>query len=423
MLSYFIVFQLGRSHELATIGSMNKWLQKNKESYAAFQERMLATFPPDQRNDVRVFGAKWHRHKRLYIAACGGVWVIAALLMRLANDRIGWIEAFFLTFLILGCSGFATLSAWFGHGKFKLTVKWAVIMVLITVAGALVGGLIGAFIKGDAGGLADIFVRIGPKIIFGGLIAGIIYSALMAGIIQMRHRQLQLRNLVLEQQAIEVCLARQLADARLKLVQAQVEPHFLFNTLASVQHLAEGRAPEAAQLTGELIVFLRAGLAGLRNDTTTLQSEFEMATALLAIMKIRMGTRLTYSLDLPIAIEEMRVPPAMLISLVENAVKHGVEPAPEGGSIHIFARLARGKLCFGVTDTGMGLVATTKTDRGDGGVGLANIRERLSAIFGDGGTLEVEEIQPHGVTATISIEAPDKPGVDAEAAADRRSEI
>ena len=102
-------------------------------------------------------------------------------------------------------------------------------------------------------------------------------------------------------------------------MQAQVEPHFLFNTLASVQELAQDKAPEAAALTHELIAFLRPGLASLRDDTTTLEREFDRAAAYLAIMKTRMGERLTYDVNLPSSIGSHAMPPAMLISSVENA--------------------------------------------------------------------------------------------------------
>ncbi len=382
---------------------MKKFIESIRQKYAAFETRTLEKLPPDQREDVRAFDAMWQRNKWKWTAIGVVVWIAAAALLRLGKEQIGWVEALFLTFLIIGGPGIAALSAWFGHGKFKLSAKWGLIMVLLTVAGALVGGLLGAFLKGGSAGLAADFVRVGPKVIIGGLVAGVIYSLMLMVIVQTRRKQLQSRNLQLEQQAKEERLARQLADAKLKLLQAQVEPHFLFNTLASVQHLAEGRAPEAAQLTRELIAFFRAGLAGLREETTTLKLEFEMAAAFLSIMKTRMGARLQFSLDLPEILVDRRVPPAMLISLVENAIKHGVEPAADGGTIHIFARETDGRLQFGVTDSGLGLLQNTTAVAG-GGVGLANIRERLLAIFGDKANMTIEQSPPHGVAAIITIE-------------------
>jgi sensor histidine kinase YesM len=235
-------------------------------------------------------------------------------------------------------------------------------------------------------------------VLLGGFIAGVVYSILLLAVVQLRRRSLQARNDELRRQAESERIARQLADARLRLMQAQVEPHFLFNTLASVQQLAEGRAPEAANLTRELITFLRRGLSGLRDDTTTLAREFEMAAAYLAIMKTRMGDRLSYSMALPDDLTDQKIPPAMLISLVENAIKHGLEPATEGGSIAISASAGPDHLLLKVVDSGLGLGHSHSVD---GGLGLANVRERLAAIYGDRAELLIAENTPRGVAATI----------------------
>jgi sensor histidine kinase YesM len=238
------------------------------------------------------------------------------------------------------------------------------------------------------------------------LIAGVVSASLLLIVLFVRRRTLQKRNEELQRQTEQERTARQLADARLKLMQAQVEPHFLFNTLASVQQLAEGKAPEAAALTRELIAFLRAGLAGLRGDTTTLEREFTMAAAFLAIMKTRMGDRLSYDIDLPVGLGNRVIPPAMLISLVENAIKHGLEPSTSGGALWIGAREVSGDdtttLVIEVRDTGLGLGAGVSSTVG-GGVGLANVRERLAAIFGERARLQIEENSPHGVIAMIEI--------------------
>ena len=347
--------------------------------------------------------SRWLAHRWRYLCLGAAVWLGSAVLMRALFDRMGWPEALLLTFFILANVAVGAVTMWLWHSKIVLNAKSALIMVGITVAGALVGGAFGIFMKGGAFSLADGVDRLVPKLLLVGLVIGIVYTTFGAAVVQIRRRQLQARNLVLEQQAKEDRSARQLTEAKLKLMQAQVEPHFLFNTLASVQHLAEGRAPEAAQLTRELIAFLRAGLTGLREETTTLKAEFAMAAAYLAIMQTRMGSRLRYTLDLPIVLEAARVPPAMLISLVENAIKHGIEPAPEGGAIHLFARIPDGVLQFGVADTGLGLVPKNKTASGIGGLGLTNIRERLLVMLGEQAKLDVMETPPRGVTATISI--------------------
>jgi sensor histidine kinase YesM len=229
----------------------------------------------------------------------------------------------------------------------------------------------------------------------------------MASLARFRNREYDVLVAQYESAAREATLARQLTEARLKLMQAQVEPHFLFNTLASVQQLAEeeGRAREAAQLTAQLISFLRAGLSGLREEKSTLQREFEMTRAYLSIMKTRMGERLHFSLDLPEALASCDMPPAMLISLVENAIKHGLEPKPEGGTLQVRAAREDGRLVLCVQDDGLGLSSGHRIS--GGGVGLSNIRERLQARFGEAASLSLAEAAPTGFIATITL--PDNP--------------
>ena len=119
------------------------------------------------------------------------------------------------------------------------------------------------------------------------------------------------------------------------------------------------------------------------------------------IMKTRMQDRLQFELDLPTALNEISMPPAMLISLVENAIKHGLEPHPEGGKISVTARLADERLRLTVTDTGQGIDGGAST--AGGGVGLDNIRQRLRALFANRARLIVSENVPHGFVAVIDL--------------------
>jgi sensor histidine kinase YesM len=371
--------------------------------YAKVEERSLAKLPHEARADVIAFDAKWKVYWPRYIAGLVIIWVAAASVLRFAADNLSWTESFVMTLILLVFVIAAFLSAWFGYYKFKFTFKMLVMMFSLTIIGAIAGSMVGSLIKAGTVNFVEEFTRIAPKVIVAGSITGVIYCAFLVLIVLARRKQLQLRNAELEREAIEANLARQLADARLRLMQAQVEPHFLFNTLASVQHLAEPHSPDAANLTRELITFLRAGLGGLRDETTTLKREFEMAAAYLAIMQTRMGKRLTFTLDLPADIVNVAVPPAMLISLVENAIKHGVEPATDGGSIHVFAKKDNHMIQFGVRDTGLGMTNMLAANAADGGLGLANVRERLQAIFGDDAQLTIEESQPRGVSAVINM--------------------
>ncbi|MBC7622379.1 MAG: histidine kinase [Aeromicrobium sp.] len=373
----------------------------------------LAKLSPSQRAEIVAFDQSVRRHKWLYRFGVIAVWLAAAVAFRYGVDKASWLEALTVTFLLIGVTGFAVLSAWFGHSKFTMSIKTVVLVLGLAIAGALVGGMFGRYVKvGSIEGVINDFGSFGGRVMLAGLIVGGIYAALLLAVVQVKRRVLQGRNDELARQVEQDRIARQLADARLKLMQAQVEPHFLFNTLASVQQLAEGKAPEAAALTRELITFLRAGLSGLRDDTTTLECEFAMAAAFLAIMKTRMGERLSFSLDLPPDLRDRAVPPAMLISLVENAIKHGLEPSTAGGQLLLRASEVSddkvNTLTIEVSDTGLGLGAAKSaqmTDSG-GGVGLSNVRERLSAIYCESARLQIEENSPRGVVARVTITKP-----------------
>jgi sensor histidine kinase YesM len=198
-------------------------------------------------------------------------------------------------------------------------------------------------------------------------------------------------------------LARQAVEAELKLMQAQVEPHFLYNTLASVQYLTETDPPQASKLIGHLIDYLRAVLPDLRAESSTLRREFALARAYLEILAMRMGSRLAWRAVLPDGLAELAFPPNMLISLVENAIKHGLEPSAAGGTVAIEARRDGDRLLVSVEDTGRGIVAGIGPATSGEGVGLANVRERLAALFGPRGRFLLEAVEPHGTRAIIEV--------------------
>lgn len=371
-----------------------------KRWYADAESRGLAKLAPNERADLLAFDAAFHRNRARYAAIIVAVWLGISVLAKLLLVKLGWFGAFALSAVMLMSLIVAITGAWFGPSLFKSGYKNLLLLTGVTLAGAVAGGLGAniAFVDGSTR-ILDEFIRLAPNILMGGLVAGLVYAVLMVSIVQYRRGQLLGRNEQLLRQAQQERMGRQLADARLKLLQAQVEPHFLFNTLASVQQLAEGKAPEAARLTSQLIAFLRAGLASLREDTSTLGREFSSMEAYLAIMQTRMPERLQYSLDLPADLKDLEVPPAMLISLVENSIKHGLEPSPEGGRIEVLARRERDRLRITVTDTGEGINAA----KSGGGVGLDNIRQRLRALFGDNAHLSVSGNYPRGFIAIIDL--------------------
>jgi hypothetical protein len=193
-------------------------------------------------------------------------------------------------------------------------------------------------------------------------------------------------------------MGQQVTEAKLQALQAQVEPHFLYNTLASVQALTEIDPGKANEMTGHLIQYLRNALPKMRESVSTVGQEVELVRAYLNILQMRMGKRLAFEIDVPEELMAQPFPPLMLPSLVENAIKHGLEPQREGGVVRITARVVAGKLQVACADTGKGFGESI----GDG-VGLTNTRERLAGLYGDAGRLTLEANTPHGVVATIEV--------------------
>ncbi len=193
-------------------------------------------------------------------------------------------------------------------------------------------------------------------------------------------------------------MSQQVTQAKLQALQAQVEPHFLYNTLASVQALTEVDPARANTMVGHLIQYLRNALPKMRESVSTVGQEIELVRAYLSILQMRMGKRLVFDITVPESLTSTPFPPLMLPSLVENAIQHGLEPLREGGSVVISAHAQDGRLRVVVSDTGRGFGETIGA-----GVGLANTRERLAALYGDAAKLTLESNSPHGVIATIEV--------------------
>jgi signal transduction histidine kinase len=377
--------------------------------FKSWQQRRMAKFTPDQREEIAQLTESFKANEWRVLAALVFFWAVGVAMMRYFSGEERWAIAIILPLVVVGAVGFGLLSVWLQPTRIDCQsngwLKLALIAAGCSLVGSVFGGFIGKLAKDGVQGLAQSeLLRLALPVLIGGLVAGVIYAALTVAVLQMRRNLLARRNEQLRKLAADERLARQLTDAKLRLMQAQVEPHFLFNTLASVQHLAEAKSPEAAKLTAQLITFLRGGLSGLREEFTTVEREFAMAASYLDIMKTRMGERLDFSLELPPGLANQNVPPAMLISLVENAVKHGLEPAPDGGRINLIARRSQHRLIIQVRDTGRGSGASSLNS----GVGLTNIRERLKAIYGEQALLELSENLPTGFIATLSFPSADK---------------
>ncbi|WP_425489364.1 sensor histidine kinase [Cognatilysobacter bugurensis] len=204
-----------------------------------------------------------------------------------------------------------------------------------------------------------------------------------------------------QDRATQTAVEKELTVAKLSLLHAQVEPHFLYNTLASAQLLTRSDAARADEMLGHLIQYLRHSLPRDEDAPSTLGMELERAVAYLEILRIRMGPRLSVHIDVPDALRATPLPPMMLQTLVENAIKHGLEPRTAGGTVWIRARRHDGEVAITVADDGEGL----RTQSSGTGIGLRNVRERLRLVHGTDASLAVVSNFPSGVAATLTVPA------------------
>jgi signal transduction histidine kinase len=233
---------------------------------------------------------------------------------------------------------------------------------------------------------------------------GVAAAVLMIGVLAAGERRIARETLAAQQQEKIAEAGRLLAEARLRALQAQIEPHFLYNTLANVVSLI-GPAPDKARhMLERLIDFLRASLAASRADHATLGAELDLAGAYLDLLAVRLGSRLRYRIEAGEAWRALPIAPMLLQPLVENAVMHGIEPKVEGGEIVIRAAVLDGALRIEVSDDGIGMNGGglgSAAPRPGGGVGLANLRDRLRSLHGPGAQLQLLENQAGGVTSRL----------------------
>jgi len=187
-------------------------------------------------------------------------------------------------------------------------------------------------------------------------------------------------------------------EARLRMLQAQIEPHFLFNTLANVRRLYETSPGDAVTMLDNLMRYLAVALPQMRESDSTLGREADLTESYLNIQRIRMGNRLAFDIAIPEPLRNERVPAMMLLTLAENAIKHGLAPLPEGGQVRISATVSGNELQMRVEDSGRGF-----TQSSGGGTGLANIRARLAAVYGPAGRLTLARNTPRGIAAMIAV--------------------
>ncbi|PPU18463.1 sensor histidine kinase [Xanthomonas arboricola] len=228
-------------------------------------------------------------------------------------------------------------------------------------------------------------------------VAGLLIGPWVALAALVRQKDALARHQALRFDIQRIGLERQALDAKLQLLQRQVAPHFLFNTLANVQALIEVQSPQAPALMRSLIAYLRAAVPRLNDATASLAEEVALTRAYLELMHMRMPDRLSYNLDIQLDPEAVRCPGLTLLTLVENAIKHGIDPCEDGGRVDIRAWATDSHWRLVVEDTGAGLAASQPGL----GTGLSTLRDRLHLAFGEQASLTLLGRSPRGTVAEV----------------------
>jgi len=308
----------------------------------------------------------------------------------LADILLGWLDHFVDQLIVGACilAGIAVAALIPANS----TPAKQLLLLMAIALGALAGEgtlLLRAPLPPGISVAAVLFAKVARWLVIGGLA----YAFFLF------HRQAaQAGTQAHETELQRIQFDRQMTEARLQSLRAQIEPHFLFNTLANVRQLYRTEPERGRRMLGNFVAYLRAALPQMRQDETTLKQEVDLARAYLEVLQVRMGKRLHVRMDIPDEFAAVPFPPLALSTLTENAIKHGLNPLPEGGAIEITARAEDGSLKVSVADTGAGLQRNSGT-----GAGLANLRARLAALYGEAGTLAFEANLPRGIRATIMV--------------------
>ena len=353
--------------------------------------------PPAPRTRTRLFRLLDELRVALVIGA------MAALIISLVVGRPESLFEQLVFSIIIAVLGFAIVDGariWFLDHPTRKPLGWPALVALMAFAAPIAhySGLVLGSLVFDFKLITIFDYPTLPRV------SMIVFTFLGLGMMTMivLHRD-RLRRIEQEQHQVRLraeVIERTALQAQLRLLQAQIEPHMLFNTLANLQGLIALDPARASDMLEQLIQYLRATLGASRQESTTLAQEFAAMEAYLGLMQVRMGQRLTFSLSLPPELHAVRVPPMLLQPLVENAIVHGLEPKIDGGEVRISASADGGVLRISVRDSGLGL-ADAPASRG-GGIGVATTRERLHVLYGNGASVRIEPAQPHGTLAQLT---------------------
>jgi sensor histidine kinase YesM len=314
-------------------------------------------------------------------------WMVFAIYM-LVSNAIGYsIHALFHAGRLLGLPQAARR-----NGFFTRTVYFAGVPLLGVLIGFAFVSLVFDF------GIKSWLTK--PEAIFSIVMTSFIISMVLSVIFFWRERSAVADAAMAREREKRERIEREAIAANLRALQAQIEPHFLFNTLANVSSLIDADRSEAKRMLESFIRFLRSSLAATRADTTTLGAEAELIAAYLDVLQIRMGQRLRYAIEIAPELKGFALPPMLLQPVVENSIRHGLEPKVAGGEVSLRAASEGASVVIDVADTGVGFAPTTR-----GGVGLSNLRERLRLLYAERASLEISEAPGGGTLVRLRLPA------------------
>ncbi|WP_395011459.1 sensor histidine kinase [Undibacterium sp.] len=360
--------------------------------------KQLSTLTEIERKQLYQFSVDYQGAKLwLTILKLSVVFSCLGLVLYSVKTKLHWLPAILVANLLGWALVFALVGIWFNYRQIaKRRFRISLSAFMGVLCGFFGFTTLSALVQGK-----DVWATIwkdGPLVLIVAAVMGAVYVLLIGIVAGWRNQSYETIAAKLALEAEREKNARQESESQLRLLRAQIEPHFLFNTLGAVQQLAEQGAPKAAELTANLIVFLRASMSEMRAEQISLTEEFRLIQAYLEVMKARMGTRLDFELTLPPALAAIPVPSMMLLTLAENAIKHGIEPSLRGGSIHVFAEKLGTDVLITVQDSGVGL-----SDTPSPGIGLQNVRDRLRLQYGAHASVSITEAEQGGVIVEVTI--------------------
>ena len=297
--------------------------------------------------------------------------------------------------LISGLVLLATIALADGIAAARRTGRWSALLlgVLLVVVGSAVSVALRAWVYSGMTLTGD-----NISYLVGTWLTWALLGSLAYALFYLTREDEQQRQMLCDAALAQQALSAQMLQARLSALQAQIEPHFLFNTLANVRRLYETVPSRGREMLSSLIDYLRAALPSMRSNSSTLGRELDLARSFLTILQMRMGDRLQFAIAADAELLDAPMPPMVLPTLVENAIKHGLAPLPEGGRIDIRARRTGDGMEIEVRDTGAGFTAV-----GGSGVGLANTRSRLAGLYGARASLQLAAGAPRGIVAQLRL--------------------